>query len=152
MAKQDLADTDVLIVGAGFSGICMAVHLDRIGTDYVIIERADGPGGVWRFNTYPGATCDTQSHHYSFSFEPNPDWSHVFSPQPEILDYLERTAGKYGVIDRTRFGTSVTRASWEDETGRWHVETDDGSSFRARVLVSAVGQLNAPAYPDRRCR
>ena len=84
-----MSEFSVVVIGAGFGGICMAVRLKQAGIDFVLLEKADGVGGTWRANTYPGCACDTESHHYSFSFERNPDWSRVFSAQPEILAYLE---------------------------------------------------------------
>lgn len=148
MSVSEPVQVDVVIVGAGVSGICMAAHLDRIGASYVVIERLRGFGGTWRANTYPGAACDTQSHHYSFSFALNPNWSRVFSPQAEILEYLESTAHSLGIHEKTRFGVTVTGASWDELAGRWGVECSDGSLFSSRALVSAVGQLNEPNIPE----
>src|SRR3954468_14355771 len=93
--KGGNAPVRVAIVGAGASGLCMAIALRRAGIDsFTIFEKSDGVGGTWRDNTYPGAGCDVPSHLYSFSFEPNPDWSHAFSLQPEILEYFESCARK----------------------------------------------------------
>jgi cation diffusion facilitator CzcD-associated flavoprotein CzcO/acetyl esterase/lipase len=137
----------VAIIGAGFGGIGLGITLKRAGIDsFTIFEKGDGIGGVWRDNTYPGATCDVPSHLYSFSFEPNPDWSRVYSPQPEILDYLERCVEKYGIAPNLRLGTEVTRADFDQESGRWQIVTDGGESVEADVLVSACGQLSRPAF------
>ena len=88
----------LVIVGAGFSGIGLAIRLRQQGIeDFVILERAQALGGTWRDNSYPGCACDVQSTLYSFSFAPNPDWSHVFSPQPEIWAYLQRCAERFGI-------------------------------------------------------
>ena len=100
---------------------------------------------MWRDNTYPGAACDVPSHLYSFSFEPNPDWTRVYSPQPEILDYLERCVEKYGMAPNLRLGTGVTRAQFDERSGRWRIETTGGETVEADVLVSACGQLSRPA-------
>ncbi len=136
----------VAIIGAGFGGIGLGMTLKRAGIDsFTILEKADGIGGVWRDNTYPGAACDVPSHLYSFSFEPNPDWSRVYSPQPEILDYLERCVEKYGIGPNLRLSTEVTRADFDEESGRWRIETDGGERIEADVLVSACGQLSRPA-------
>jgi cation diffusion facilitator CzcD-associated flavoprotein CzcO/acetyl esterase/lipase len=136
----------IAIIGAGFGGIGLGIQLKRDGfDDFTILERADGVGGVWRDNTYPGATCDVPSHLYSFSFEPNPDWSHRFSPQSEILAYLEGCVRRYGLERHLRFGTEVIRASFDDQAGRWRVETSDDETLEADVLVSACGQLSRPA-------
>jgi cation diffusion facilitator CzcD-associated flavoprotein CzcO/acetyl esterase/lipase len=136
----------VAIIGAGFGGIGLAITLKKAGIDSVtIFEKAEGVGGVWRDNNYPGAACDVPSHLYSFSFEPNPDWSRRFSPQPEILDYLDRCVEKYGLRSSLRLGTEVARAEFDDESGKWRIETTGGETVEADVLVSACGQLSRPA-------
>ena len=140
------AAPSVAIIGAGFGGIGLAITLKKAGIDSLtIFEKAEGVGGVWRHNTYPGAACDVPSHLYSFSFEPNPDWSRRFSPQPEILDYLERCVEKYGLSQNLRLGTEVSRAEFDDDSGKWRIETDGGETLEADVLVSACGQLSRPA-------
>jgi cation diffusion facilitator CzcD-associated flavoprotein CzcO/acetyl esterase/lipase len=136
----------VAIIGAGFGGIGLAITLKKAGIgSLTIFEKADGVGGVWRDNNYPGAACDVPSHLYSFSFEPNPDWSRRFSPQPEILDYLDRCVEKYGLRSSLRLGTEVARAEFDDESGKWRIETTGGVTVEADVLVSACGQLSRPA-------
>jgi cation diffusion facilitator CzcD-associated flavoprotein CzcO/acetyl esterase/lipase len=136
----------IAIIGAGFGGIGLGIELKRAGfDDFTILERAEGIGGVWRDNTYPGATCDVPSHLYSFSFEPNPDWSRRYSPQSEILGYLERCVRKYGLERQLRLGTEVTRAEFDESTGRWKIETSAGEPLEVDVLVSACGQLSRPA-------
>ncbi|OXM64546.1 flavin-containing monooxygenase [Amycolatopsis vastitatis] len=137
----------VLIVGAGFGGIGTAIELKRAGFgDFTILERADGPGGVWRDNTYPGAACDIPSPLYSFSFEPNPRWPKRFSHQPDILAYLRRVIAKYGLEPHIRYGTEVTGAEFDE--GKWRVATKNGETFEADVFVPAVGQLSTPVLPD----
>ncbi len=139
-------EPSVAIIGAGFGGIGLAITLKKAGVgDLTIFEKGDGVGGVWRDNTYPGATCDVPSHLYSFSFEPNPNWSRRYSPQPEILDYLERCVEKYGLRPNLRLGTEVARADFDDDSGRWRIATGDGETVEADVLVSACGQLSRPA-------
>jgi cation diffusion facilitator CzcD-associated flavoprotein CzcO/acetyl esterase/lipase len=136
----------VAIIGAGFGGVGLGMVLKRAGIDsFTILEKADGVGGVWRDNTYPGAACDVPSHLYAFSFEPNPDWTRVYSPQPEILEYLERCVERYGIGANLRLGTEVTGAEFDEASGRWRIETDDGEKVEADVLVSACGQLSRPA-------
>ncbi|MBO2453804.1 NAD(P)/FAD-dependent oxidoreductase [Actinomadura barringtoniae] len=136
----------VVIIGGGFGGIGMAIRLRQAGIeDFVILEKADGLGGTWRDNTYPGAACDVPSHLYSFSFEPKTDWSRRFPAQPEILEYLWHCARKYGVLSHIRFGTEVTEARFED--GFWRVSTGEGELV-SRVLISACGQLNRPTLPS----
>jgi cation diffusion facilitator CzcD-associated flavoprotein CzcO len=138
----------VVIVGAGFAGLGMAIALKRAGIhDFVLLEKADEVGGTWRDNHYPGAACDIESHLYSYSFEPNPRWTRAFAPQREILDYLVRCADKYGVRAHTRFGTAVVAGHFDEEAAAWNVQTSDGRSLRTRVLVSACGPLSKPALP-----
>jgi cation diffusion facilitator CzcD-associated flavoprotein CzcO len=135
----------VLIVGAGFAGIGMAVELRRAGfADVTVVEKAADLGGVWRENTYPGAGCDIPSPYYSFSYAPNPSWPLRFSPRTDIKDYLTRVADAFGI--RPRYGVEVTAASWDGV--RWRVETGTGEVLEADVLVPAVGQLSRPAMPD----
>jgi cation diffusion facilitator CzcD-associated flavoprotein CzcO/acetyl esterase/lipase len=136
----------IAIVGAGFGGIGLAITLKKAGIDSLtIFEKGETVGGVWRENTYPGAACDVPSHLYSFSFEPNPNWSRRYSPQPEILDYLDDCIDKYGLRPSLRFGTEVARADFDEDAGRWRIETGDGETVEADVVVSACGQLSRPA-------
>jgi cation diffusion facilitator CzcD-associated flavoprotein CzcO len=140
-------DDPILIIGAGFAGIGLGIRLLRAGiTDFIILERGDDVGGVWRDNRYPGAACDVKSHLYSFSFEPNPDWSREYAPQAEILAYLRRCAEKHGLLEHVRFGTSVEGARYDETTHRWDLETSRGT-FRGRVLVLGIGGLNRPSFP-----
>ena len=87
--RKDAVHTRALIIGSGFSGLGMAIALQRQGVDFLVLEKADEIGGTWRDNTYPGCACDIPAHMYSFSFEPKPDWRHMWSFQPEIFDYLK---------------------------------------------------------------
>ncbi|HEY9723856.1 MAG TPA: NAD(P)/FAD-dependent oxidoreductase [Oscillatoriaceae cyanobacterium] len=148
MGRSQAPDVHVAIVGAGFAGIGMAIRLKQEGRhDFVILERAERIGGTWRDNTYPGCACDVESHLYSFSFAPNPDWSHRFAPQPEILAYLERCAHRYGVLPQIRFGHEVRDAAWDEDAQLWRLETSHGP-LTARVLVAAQGPLSEPAVPE----
>ena len=140
---------EVAVVGAGFSGLCMAIQLKQAGIEsFVVLEKAERVGGTWRENTYPGAACDVPSHLYSFSFEQNPTWTRAFSPQAEILEYLERCADKYGVRPAIRFGFAVQSARFDEHTGRWTIRAGDGRVVVARALVLGNGALHVPAYPD----
>lgn len=142
-------DVDVAIIGSGFSGLGMAIALLKDGReDFVILEKANGVGGTWRDNTYPGCACDVPSHLYSFSFEPNPDWSRVYSSQPEIRAYLEGVADKYGLRPYLRFGRTVTKMVFDEAGGFWRVTTDDGQVITARVVVSGTGGLSRPMLPN----
>ena len=144
-AKQEVR---VAIIGAGFSGLGMAINLKREGEeDFVLLERADDLGGTWRANTYPGCACDIPSHLYSFSFAPNPDWSQTYSPQPEIWDYLRRTADEFEITPHVRYGHDVVSAEWDEDAERWRIETA-GGSFVAEVLVAAPGPLSEPVIPE----
>jgi cation diffusion facilitator CzcD-associated flavoprotein CzcO len=135
----------VAVVGGGFGGVGAAVMLRRAGYDNLtVFERGERVGGVWNSNTYPGASCDVPSHLYEFSFAPNPRWSRRYAPQAEIQDYLEAVARRYGVAERIRTGTEVTRASWEG--GGWVVETSAGT-HEVDVLLTACGQLSIPSVP-----
>ncbi len=139
----------VVVIGAGFGGIGVAIVLRRAGfTDVTILEKADGIGGVWRDNTYPGAACDVPSSLYSYSFAPNRTWPRRYSEQPDILAYLRRTAEAEGVLDRVRFGTEVTGASFDEGEGVWRVDITGGETVTADVLIPAVGQLSRPVVPD----
>ena len=137
-----------VIIGAGFGGIGMGIALKRAGIDdFVIVEKHDGPGGVWEANRYPGAACDVPSHLYSFSFEPWSGWSRRYGPQAEIRDYLHHCVRKYDLDAHLRLGRAVLSATFDDSTGDWRVELDDGSQLEARVLIPAVGQLSVPSRP-----
>jgi cation diffusion facilitator CzcD-associated flavoprotein CzcO len=138
----------VVIVGSGFAGIGLAHRLKEAGIhDVLILERADDVGGVWRSNTYPGCTCDVPSHLYSFSFAPNPEWTNTYSPQPEIWAYLSSCVDRFGLRPHLRFGVEMREAAWDDAAGRWRIDTSDGE-YDAQVLVSAVGPLTEPNFPD----
>lgn len=140
--------TDVLILGAGFSGLAAAAMLSRAGRhDYLILEQGDDVGGTWRENTYPGCACDIPSPLYSFSFRQNPDWRHLFAGQPEILEYLRDTSAALRITERIRFGTTVISADWDDSDKHWVVRTADGTVRHARFLVSAMGVLHHPNMP-----
>ena len=137
--------TSVVIIGTGFGGLAMALELKRHGhDDFTILERAGDIGGVWRENTYPGAGCDIPSPYYSFSFAPNPTWPMRFSLQADIHDYMKRVIASYDLEPHIRFDTEVTACRFDDG---WHIETASGETFRADVLVPAVGQLSRPAMP-----
>ena len=137
-----------MIVGAGFGGIAAAIELQRHGfEDITILEAADGPGGTWRHNTYPGAACDVPSHLYSYSFAQRRDWSRLCSPQDEILRYATDVAERHGVDRFIRTGAEVVDCSWDDAARRWTVATKDGRTFEGAAVILATGQLHQPAVP-----
>lgn len=138
----------IAIIGSGFSGLGTAIRLKRAGIhDFVVLERAGDVGGTWRDNDYPGCCCDIPSHVYSFSFELNRAWTRGFASQPEILDYLRRTARKYDVMRHIRFGHEMRSAAWDEHAARWVIDTAQGR-FSAQMLVSAAGPLSDPSIPD----
>lgn len=139
---------DVLVIGAGFSGLGAAIKLVEEGfDDLVVVERGSDVGGTWRDNSYPGAACDVPSHLYSYSFALNPEWSRAFSPQSEIYDYIRRVTHDAGVRDKIRFGVEVTSARYDDTRERWTIETTAGE-YDARVVVLGVGALCEPRTPE----
>jgi cation diffusion facilitator CzcD-associated flavoprotein CzcO len=136
-----------VIIGAGMSGILSAIRLGDAGfDDWTIYEKADRLGGTWRENTYPGVACDVPSHLYSYSFEPNPDWSHRFAAGAEIQAYFDDVARRHGVVERIRFGEEVVEARFAD--GRWHLLTSLGHRDVADVVIAATGVLHHPNVPD----
>ncbi len=147
MDEPSTRDLRVAIIGAGMSGIAAAIKLrDQGYRDIVIYEKAERLGGTWRENTYPGLSCDVPSHLYSYAFEPNPQWSHLFSPGAEIQAYFEGVARKYDVERLIRFNKAITRAEFID--GQWHLTTSDGEHANADMVIAATGVLHHPAYPD----
>ena len=142
-------DFHTIIVGAGFSGIGMAIQLDRAGLgDYQIIEAGDEPGGTWYWNTYPGIAVDIPSFSYQFSFEQSADWSRTYAPGRELKGYAEHCVDKYRLRQRIRFATLVTAAAFDDESHCWRVHLDSGTVLTARFLVNASGVLTVPNLPD----
>jgi cation diffusion facilitator CzcD-associated flavoprotein CzcO len=136
------------ILGAGFGGLGTAIRLKQRGDDdFLVFERAADVGGTWWANTYPGCQCDIPSHLYSFSFAPNPDWTRTYPKQPELRDYLRRTAERFGVYDRCRLNTEVTAATWDAGADLWRLDTS-GGPYTAEVLVAAPGPLSEPSIPD----
>ncbi len=137
----------VAVIGAGMSGILTGIRLLEAGIhNFVIYEKAASLGGTWRENSYPGLSCDVPSHHYVYSFEPNPEWSQMFSPGPEIRAYFERTAEKYGVSAHIQYNKELVAANFCD--GRWQLRFADGAQDEASVVVAATGVLHHPVYPD----
>jgi cation diffusion facilitator CzcD-associated flavoprotein CzcO len=129
------------------SGICLGAMLTRAGiTTFTVYEKAQRVGGTWRENTYPGIACDVPSRFYQFTFAPNPDWTHRYSPGAEIWAYFEKVADECGVTERIRFSTAVTEARWTGTA--WTVTASDGTCDQFDFLVSATGILHHPAYPN----
>ncbi|KAH7067741.1 flavin-binding monooxygenase-like protein [Paraphoma chrysanthemicola] len=160
VGNKDHTDAAVVIIGAGISGMCMAIDLIKRNSlqNFIILEKSSSVGGTWHDNKYPGCCCDVWSMLYSYSFEQNPDWTRHYPGQEEILDYLRNVAQKYQLYKHIRFNTSVEEAAWDDATKRWKVdvkvtggkdaEFNSAYSINCDFLVSAVGQLNQPQNPD----
>lgn len=141
-------DHDVLIVGAGFSGIGLSIALQRAGfDDHILVEQGDDVGGTWHWNRYPGVAVDIPSFSYQFSFERRTDWSRVYAPGCELRRYATHCADKYDVRRRVRFRTRVTSAGFDEQAGLWRVRTDDGCEILATFLLDATGVLTQPKMP-----
>ena len=137
----------IVVIGAGMAGMLAGIKLREAGfNDVTLYEKADRVGGTWRDNTYPGLTCDVPSHHYTYTFERNPDWTRHLPPGPEIQAYFERTAERYGLSELTRFNTEVTSAVYEN--GRWQLSLSDNTNTHADIVIAATGVLHHPRTPD----
>lgn len=140
---------DAVIVGAGFAGIGAGIQLKRMGYDnFVILDREDDLGGTWHVNHYPGLAVDVPTTTYSYYFEPNPNWSRLFSTGDEIKQYADDVADKYDVRTRMRFGVKVEGARWDEDTALWRVYLADGQALATRYLITATGFLSQPHMPD----
>ena len=142
----------VSIIGAGVSAIAAAVQLTRLGISYTIFERQPALGGTWQVNKYPEARVDVTSFDYQYHFEKNYPWPNHFSDGGENLKYLNYIAEKWDVAPNIRLNTEVTKATWDEEAGKWEVQIDspDGSTeiVRSQFLISACGLFNKPKHPD----
>jgi cation diffusion facilitator CzcD-associated flavoprotein CzcO len=147
--KEPSADVlDVLIIGSGFAGLCMAIQLRRAGINsFLILEREADVGGTWRDNTYPGCACDIPSHLYSFSFEGRAEWTRMYPTQPEIWNYLKHCVAKYKLGPSIRFHSELREAVFDEAAHVWCVETSQGGRYAARSLVLGMGPLSRPAIP-----
>ncbi|MBM4255515.1 MAG: NAD(P)/FAD-dependent oxidoreductase [Deltaproteobacteria bacterium] len=145
--SQDKKDLRIVTIGAGMAGVLSAIKLREAGyNNFIIYEKGDTIGGTWRENTYPGLACDVPAHLYTYSFEPNPDWSRVYAPGPEIRVYFENVAKKYGVVDSVRFNEEITSCEFID--GRWHLRMKSGKTDHADVVIAASGVLHYPNIPE----
>ena len=148
-ASTSVVNVDVLIVGAGFAGLCMGIKLLEAGMkSFLIIEKSEDIGGTWWDNRYPGCACDIPSHLYSFSFAPSTEWTRMYPGQQEIHDYLKRCVERFGLAPYLRLKTRFREAIWDESEGFWKAAAGDGMCIRARVLVSGMGALHVPRYPD----
>ncbi|WP_457588890.1 flavin-containing monooxygenase [Ensifer canadensis] len=138
----------IAIIGAGFSGVLMAIELRKRNIPFLVIEKSEGIGGTWFENTYPGAGCDVLSTLYSYSFAQKPDWSRRYAAHSEIRAYLEECAERYDVRRDILLGTEVMAARYISSAKRWDVALSNGQTFKAQAVVFAVGQLNRPSIPE----
>ena len=142
-------DYDTVILGAGFSGIGTAIMLDKSGMgDYLVIEAADGAGGTWHWNTYPGIAVDIPSFSYQFSFEQSPDWKRTYAAGDELKAYAEHCVERYNLRKKMRFNTKVLGATFDEDADMWHIEIDPGDRVTARFLINGAGVLTTPSLPD----
>ncbi len=145
MSKQHW---DIVIIGAGASGLGAAMRLLKAGfTDFVILEKNKGLGGTWRDNTYPGCACDVPSALYSYSFAQKKDWSRTFAGQKEILQYLQKTSEEAGILPFINFETTVENSNWNESQQCWELETSSGN-MKANKIIMGVGYLHEPIIPD----
>lgn len=149
--KAPAPEFNVLIIGAGLTGIAASIKLTEAGYDHVLIEKNPEVGGTWFENTYPGCGVDTPSHFYSYSFDLNSEWSTYYPKGPEMQDYLLRVADKYDIRAKTRFNTKVIACHWDEASAYWNVtvEKSDGSRevVRAKAVINAHGPLNRWRIP-----
>ena len=142
----------VVIIGAGVSGLALAIKLKAAGVPFTIIEKNPDIGGTWHENTYPGCGVDTPAHIYSFSFAQNTEWSRFFAKRPEVHAYIQRLVAEHDLRPSIKFSHEVVRAAFDDASATWTVVLKDAngreSTLKAPVLVSAVGNVNRPSIPN----
>ena len=146
MAKKDFS---IIITGTGFSGICVGIQLKKAGIhNFKIVEKANEVGGTWRDNTYPGAACDVKSNLYSFSFEPNPNWSREYSKQEEILAYIKHCVKKYDLEQHIIFDWEVKAAKYDEKNAIWEITNQRNETLKANVAIVGNGPLHIPSLPE----
>jgi cation diffusion facilitator CzcD-associated flavoprotein CzcO/acetyl esterase/lipase len=150
--RSKVSSMDVVVVGAGFAGLYLLKRLRSQGFSVVVLESADGVGGTWYWNRYPGARCDIMSIDYSYSFDAELErewpWSEKYATQPEILAYANHVADRYDLRKDIRFGTCVQQAKWDDRARRWRVRMSTGDEINCRYYVMASGCLSLPKGID----
>ncbi|MGH3722524.1 MAG: flavin-containing monooxygenase [Mycobacterium sp.] len=142
-------DHDIVIVGSGFSGIGTAIALQNRGFhDLLLVDEAEGAGGTWHWNTYPGIAVDIPSFSYQFSFEKRRDWSRSYAPGDELKAYAEHCVHKYGLAGKIRFNTTIVTAEFDSSSCLWRLTTAAGDHLTARFVINACGVLTRPVYPE----
>lgn len=151
MTASPSDDLDVIIIGAGISGMYQLLRLRRLGLRVAVFEAGTGVGGTWYWNRYPGARFDSESYTYAYSFDPDLleewDWSEHFAGQPETLRYLNHVADRFDLRRDIRFSSRIAAARFDEADRRWSVTLESGERASARFLVTAVGPLSAPTLP-----
>ena len=151
-SKREGADVDVVVVGAGFSGLYLLHRLRALGFSSRVFEAGDDVGGTWYWNRYPGARCDIPTTDYTYSFDPELEdewtWSEKYAAQPEILRYLQFVAKKYDLRRDISFSTRIDAAAWDESASLWQVRTDTGENVSCRFYVMASGCLSLPKELD----
>jgi cation diffusion facilitator CzcD-associated flavoprotein CzcO len=146
------SDVDVLVVGAGITGIYQLYRARESGFSVQLLEAGDGAGGTWFWNRYPGARFDSESYTYAYLFSKELfeewAWQEHFAGQPEIERYLNHVVDRFDLRRHMRFGATVTSAVYNEASNTWHVTVGDGGEYRARILVAATGVLSVPYLPD----
>src|ERR1700738_2655749 len=137
---------DAVVVGAGFAGLYMLHRLRELGLSVRVWEAGDDVGGTWYWNRYPGARCDVESILYSYSFSPELEqewtWSERYAAQPEILNYINHVANKFGLRPNIDFNSKLTDAAYDVHGSGWQIETEAGHTYRAQYLIMATGCLS----------
>src|SRR5215469_3157347 len=151
--KAQAAETyDVVVVGAGFSGMYMLHRLRGLGFSARVFEQGSGVGGTWYWNRYPGARCDVESMQYSYSFSDELQqewrWSERYAPQPEILKYANHVADRFDLRRDIQFNVDVENCVFDEDTNIWSVTTSDGRTVTAKFVVLATGCLSNARKPD----
>ncbi|MGI5347071.1 flavin-containing monooxygenase [Streptomyces sp. CA-250714] len=147
--EYEVPEYEVLVIGAGFSGIGTAIGLRRAGIDnFAVLEEQDDVGGSWHANRYPGIAVDITAFSYSFAFEPYPAWSRTFPPGAELKAYADHCVRKYGLRRHLRLNARVVRAEYDEVGHLWRAFLRDGSSATARFVICATGWLTKPKSPD----
>ena len=152
VGESGAVDVEVLIVGAGITGIYKLHRAREEGFSALLLEAGDGVGGCWFWNRYPGCRFDSESYTYGYLFSEELfdewEWSEHFAGQPETERYLNHVVDKFDLRRDMRFGTRVIGASFDEADGTWTVTTDDGNETRCRFMIAATGVLSVPYTPD----